>query len=87
MSSHGFVTKCKFSFSEIFDWLSVMIFEFFQVLKEDDCLVCVKDIVDAVNSCQVRLSGYRPHTTVKNARNIKSVSRAKLSIFERIFKL
>ena len=30
---------------------------------------------------------YRPHTTVKNTRNVKSVSRAKLPYFERIFKL
>ena len=30
---------------------------------------------------------YRPHTTVKNARNMKSVSQAKLSYFEEIFKL
>ena len=30
---------------------------------------------------------YRPHTTVKNARNIKSVSHAKLPYFEGIFKL
>ena len=29
----------------------------------------------------------RPHTTVKNARNMKSVSQAKLPYFEEIFKL
>ena len=30
---------------------------------------------------------YRPHTTVKNARNMKSVSQAKLPYFKGIFKL
>ena len=30
---------------------------------------------------------YRPHTTVKNARNMKSVAQAKLPYFEEIFKL
>ena len=30
---------------------------------------------------------YRPHTTVKNARNVKSVAQAKLPYFEEIFKL
>ena len=30
---------------------------------------------------------YRPHTTVKNAKNMKSVSQAKLPYFEEIFKL
>ena len=30
---------------------------------------------------------YRPHTTVKNARNMKSLSRAKLPYFEGIFNL
>ena len=30
---------------------------------------------------------YRPHTTAKHARNIKSVSQAKVPYFEVIFKL
>ena len=35
----------------------------------------------------IKCTHYRPHTTVKNARNMKSVSQAKLPYFEGIFKL
>ena len=39
-------------------------------------------------SCHILvLSNYRPHTTVKNARNMKSVSQAKPPYFEGIVKL
>ena len=36
---------------------------------------------------QINSANYRPHTTVKNARIMKSVSQAKLLYFEGIFKL
>ena len=37
--------------------------------------------------CECQTDGHRPHKTVKNAINMKSVSRAKLPFFEGIFKL